>query len=179
MKPQLIGIMGLAGSGKSTIATYLSKRYRYQVMKFSGVLKDMLRALGMSEAEIEGDLKESHRQWLGGKTPRHVMLTLGTEWGRDLVHRDMWVNALFRQQAFSLPRVRDRIVIDDCRFQNEATEILSHGGSLWRVRRDLKHPACFSGHVSEAGQQGVEVQRTLQNNGSIQDLHNTIDALLQ
>jgi hypothetical protein len=42
------------------------------------------------------------------------MVTLGTEWGRDAVHPDLWV----RLWAASGPRT-SRVVVEDVRFPNE------------------------------------------------------------
>lgn len=50
----IIGFTGLAGSGKSTAALHTG----YTRVRFAGPLKDMMRALGLTEQEIEGDRKE-------------------------------------------------------------------------------------------------------------------------
>ena len=69
-KPILIGICGLKGSGKSEVAKRLEVMLSAQRVRFAGPLKDMLRALGLDEDEIEGDLKEAPCDKLCGKTPR-------------------------------------------------------------------------------------------------------------
>jgi hypothetical protein len=79
---RLIALTGYAGSGKSTLADILACEHGFTVVKFAGPLKAMLRALGLDEREIEGDLKEQPCQLLAGHTPRRAMQTLGTEWGR-------------------------------------------------------------------------------------------------
>jgi hypothetical protein len=54
----ILGLSGLAGSGKSTAAMHLVKNRGWARVRFAGPLKDMCRALGLSEDEIEGSLKE-------------------------------------------------------------------------------------------------------------------------
>ena len=87
--PSVIAITGQAGSGKTTIAKHLELEYNYVRVRFAEVLKDMLLALGLTEEEINGDLKEKPCSLLLGKTPRHAMQTLGIEWGRNLIHPDI------------------------------------------------------------------------------------------
>ena len=45
---------------------------------------------------------------------------------------------------------KDRIVIDDVRFPNEAEMIRARGGKIWRLSRKGFEPSGDS-HVSEAG----------------------------
>jgi hypothetical protein len=79
--------------------------------------RHLLREIGHCEDDvermIEGDLKEAVHPELG-VSPRHLMVTLGTEWGRDAVHPDLWV----RIWAASLPEAA-HVVAEDVRFPNE------------------------------------------------------------
>lgn len=75
--PRVIALTGVAGSGKSTAAKYLSEK-GYECIKFAGPLKRMLYALGLSEMEVEGALKEAPQDKFYGKSPRHLMQTIGT-----------------------------------------------------------------------------------------------------
>lgn len=130
--PRVVGFTGLAGSGKSTATKYLVERHGYTLVKFAGPLKDMMRAIGFSEAHIEGELKEKPDAMLGGKTPRHAMQTLGTEWGRNCIGEDFWANAwLYRARA--LTDFGNRVVVDDCRFSNEAEAIRQLGGVIIKL----------------------------------------------
>ncbi len=145
----LIAFTGLAGSGKSTAAQHLVKNHGFQRIRFAGPLKDMMRALGLTEAEIEGDRKETPCELLGGKTPRYAMQTIGTEWGRDLICQDLWIRA-FNAALAKVPEGVP-VVVDDCRFPNEADAIVAVGGVLVRVVRPGAG-AGAAGHSSE-GQQ--------------------------
>lgn len=163
---QVIGIYSpYPGAGKSTLATRLNTRYGYARMKMAGPLKGMLRTYltgqGLSYAEvesmIEGDAKHLPHAALNGKTPRHAMQTLGTEWGRNCMGIDFWVEAAAEQIEQSLSNGLN-VVVDDVRFPNEMDMIRDLGGIVVRVRRPAVETAnhkpwyhrWFSkGHTSE------------------------------
>lgn len=143
----LIAFTGLAGSGKSTAAKYLVEHHGFTRVRFAGPLKDMMRALGLTEAEIEGDRKETPCDLLGGKTPRFAMQTIGTEWGRDIVAQDLWIRA-FNASLAKVP-AGVPVVVDDARFPNEADAIVAAGGVLVRIVRPGAGSGA-AGHSSEA-----------------------------
>lgn len=146
--PPVIALKGKAGSGKSTAASFLVETYGYTLIKFAGPLKRMLSAIGLSQAEIEGGLKESPCDLLCGATPRHAMITLGTEWGRMQIHRDFWV-ALWRSDVAKVIVAGGRVVVDDCRFENEAVSVRSLGGYIIEIVRPEIGDG--SAHISENG----------------------------
>lgn len=114
----LIALTGKAGSGKTTIAQELERR-GFVRLRFAGTLKAMLRVLGLTAEQVDGDKKSEPCDLLGGKTPREAMQLLGTQWGRELIDEDLWVRATMREAASYLADGQD-VVIDDCRFENEA-----------------------------------------------------------
>lgn len=163
----LIGLSGLAGSGKSEVAAILVNEFGFTRVKFADPLKNMLRTLMRDmgyceddiERHVEGDLKEAIIPEIG-VTMRHLMVTLGTEWGRDAVHPDLWT----RLWAASADNHTD-VVVDDVRFVNEVDLIRERGGVVWRVER----PGLVAGdHVSE--QLAVQWNATIENTGTLGDL---------
>jgi hypothetical protein len=136
-------------------------------MRFADPFKNMLKALGLNSEQVDGSLKEVPTALLGGATPRHAMQTLGTEWGRNLIHPDLWIMA-WRELYFKrLPE--DHIVVDDVRFANEATAITELGGYLIRVTRPLEMRT-GSIHISETGVTQLDQDETIHNSGSLIDL---------
>ena len=98
------------------------------LLRYRGVRDDVI------ERMVEGDLKETPTDHLNGRSPRHAMITLGTEWGRDLIHPDLWVDTeTAHLLGFHSPR--DRVLFDDVRFPNEVAAIRRLGGLIWRVER--------------------------------------------
>jgi hypothetical protein len=171
--PTVIALTGLAGSGKSTASKYLVEKHGYQLVKFAGPLKDMLRAIGLSEAQIEGELKEEPCEWLQGATPRHAMQTLGTQWGRDCIGRSFWIE-LWVRRVNQIIAEAGRVVVDDCRFHNEADEVRKLGGVVWRL---VGRGGIAGSHESEAGCGRPDIE--IHNTREIADLHCQLDVCLK
>lgn len=142
-KRNIIGITGLIGSGKSFAADHFVAKHGFCRKKMASPLKNMLRAVGLTDEHIEGHLKEKPCDLLCGATPRHAMQTLGTEWGRKMIGEDLWVR-LWRASIESL----DRVVVDDVRFANEAQAVRDAGGVVIRVTT-IADLAGGGGHESE------------------------------
>jgi len=170
--PPVIAFTGQAGSGKSTATRYLVERHGYTLVKFAGPLKDMMRALGLEEGQIEGDRKEVPTSLLAGKTPRHAMQTLGTEWGRNCIGEDFWVG-VWRQRANVIIANGGRVVTDDCRFPNEAQAIRRLGGDIYRI---VGRGGIAGGHVSERGCGDEDL--VIDNVGSLEELHDKVEKAL-
>lgn len=143
--PPVIGIVGPMGAGKSTLAKHLVEVHGYTRMSMATPLKNMLRALGLSEEDVNGP--QAHRErpstLLGGKSPRFALQTLGTDWGRRMISPDLWVSAvqalIIQHQTRAATAKKKQphagVVIDDIRFPNEWEMVRRLGGSLWRIRR--------------------------------------------
>lgn len=171
----IIGLSGLAGSGKSTAAHHLIHRHGFARVRFAGPLKSMMAALGLTQEQIEGSEKEKPCALLAGKTPRYAMQTIGTEWGRDLIAPDLWIRA-WQAAVDALPPGQP-VVCDDVRFPNEADAIRAAGGFLVRVERPGAG-AGAAGHSSEEQDLGVPTA-TMQNTDSIPFLGRLVDALVR
>jgi hypothetical protein len=140
----IIGICGLIGSGKDTIADYLQNIYGFRRESFASTLKDAVSAVfGWDRAMLEGRTKSS-REWreqvdawwaerldMPELTPRLVLQRWGTEVARKSFHDDIWIASLENK----LRSTQDDVVITDCRFPNEIQSIKNAGGNVIRVVR--------------------------------------------
>jgi len=169
----VIAFTGLAGAGKSTAAMHLVERHGFERIRFAGPLKAMMAALGLSQAEIDGNRKEEPCELLGGKTPRFAMQTIGTEWGRQLIHPDLWIRA-WRAAVDRLP-AGVPVVVDDCRFPNEAEAVKAAGGVCVRIER----PGAGTASKHESEQHQLPAIFTIYNNVSVEDLTQALDAFLR
>ena len=173
--PLIVAFIGPKQSGKSTAAELLVQEYGYKKLAFASPLKNMLAALGLTPAQLDGDQKEVSTPLLGGKTPRHAMQTLGTEWGRELIHPHLWEFA-WRTQAQALLSAGERVVVDDCRFANEHKAIKDLESSV--VIETVRPTYVYSeDHASEQGT-GMTPDFMVMNSSSEQTfrraVHNTM-----
>lgn len=139
----IIGVVGLIGSGKDTIADYLVNIHGFRRDSFAATLKDAVSAVfGWDRDMLEGRSRHS-REWreqpdpwwsnrLGRTiTPRLMLQLWGTEICRQGFHDDIWIASLENK----LRTAQDDVVISDCRFPNEIAAIRAQGGSVIRVMR--------------------------------------------
>lgn len=172
----IIGICGAAGAGKDTVALRLNGHGFFRVA-FADPLYEMVSAMtGLSVAELsDRDAKEREIDWLG-VSPRRLLQSLGTEWGRQHVSEDVWIRLALRTA-----RVASRAVIPDVRFDNEAQAIRAAGGSVWRVVRpgvSCLDPSTAQ-HASERGIAPELIDDVILNDGDIGRLYGRVDEAIQ
>jgi hypothetical protein len=140
----IIGVCGFIGSGKDTIADYLTNFHGFRRESFANSLKDAVAyVFGWDRTMLEGRTKTA-REWreqvdpwwaerlgMPTLTPRWVLQYWGTEVCRKAFHDDIWIASLENK----LRNSKDDIVISDCRFPNEIKSIKEAGGIVIRVKR--------------------------------------------
>ncbi len=174
-KLRLIAFFGPKGCGKSTAAKYLTDRRSFVCEKFAGSLKNMLYGLGLGREHIEGQLKDLPCDLLCGKTPRHAMQTLGTEWGRNLIGGNFWTN-VWTKDVDTLFKRHNSVVNDDLRFTNEVEAVRKLGGTLVRIYG--RNDAPYDAHESESFYDKLPFDHMINNNGTIADLYRAVEELL-
>ena len=140
-------------------------------------------------------------------TPRKLLQLLGTEAGRNIIHPNIWVNALFADYVCNdcgqkecptdeedtgqmIHRSFPNWIITDCRFPNEAQAIKDRGGIVIRVeRKPFNRAGGMEGnkqfseqikedtHPSETALDDYEFDYVIENDGSIEDLVDKIRKL--
>lgn len=138
---KLFGFHGPAGSGKDTCGQMLIER-GYSRVSFASPIYDMLEAGGFGRPTTQED-KQEIIPWLGVSW-RHLAQTLGTEWGRQCVHPELWLEVAARRMRQSQDGMH---VVTDVRFNNEAAMIRSLGGVVVHIQ-DRRAEGTLQ-HVSE------------------------------
>ena len=142
----IIGICGLIGSGKDTIADYLVAEHDFTRLSFATTLKDAAslvfdwdRELLEGRTDLARHWREQVDPWWAERlnfpklTPRWVLQYWGTEVLRNHFHDDIWVASLENK----LRKTTRNVVITDCRFPNEVKAIRKHNGLVLRVKRGI------------------------------------------
>ena len=202
----IIGVCGFIGSGKDTVADYLTNFHGFRRESFANTLKDAVAAVfGWDRTMLEGRTKQA-REWreqvdpwwaerleMPNLTPRWVLQYWGTEVCRKGFHDNIWIASLENK----LRNSQDHVVISDCRFPNEIAAIKRAGGMVvWVQRGEL--PAWYNLalsanqghnlavqelkragiHSSETAWVGTDFDAVLGNNSSIDDLYSKVKNLV-
>ena len=193
---KIIGIAGLIGSGKDTVANHLIDSHSFRRIKFADKLKDGVAAIFEWPRELlEGDTDES-RKWretpdafwtkeLGEEiTPRYVLQKFGTE-VRDGFHVHTWT-ILLKKTILQNPHID--YVIPDVRFPHEDKIIKELGGEMWKVSRG-DDPDWFTdyveenitpkhAHPSEWKWAKIDFDWHVKNNSTVSELYKQVDKML-
>lgn len=194
----IIGICGLIGSGKGTVADNLVTTYGFQKLSFADKLKDAVSEMfEWPRQMLEGKTPQS-RDWrerpdafwskeIGKEiTPRHVLQVFGTECMRQGFFDGIWVS-LVKKKIQDNPKTN--WVLPDTRFPNEVNMIKSVGGDVWCIQRG-QNPTWFDDyknnriepidvHPSEWAWAHSKFDHVINNNAGRTELEEKINYLIQ
>lgn len=183
----ILGLNGYAKSGKDAAATALVSR-GFTRVAFADVLRNILYVtdpwipLIRNEADLHGAWRTyQHVErlsfivddigWDDAKNTypeiRRLLQVLGTEGGRNILGENIWVNT-----ALGGYSPGDDIVVTDVRFTNEADAIRAKGGTVIKIVREGVGPV--NGHISDNAMEFYKFDHIINNNGTIQDLHDEV-----
>jgi hypothetical protein len=134
----IYGITGAKFSGKDTVgAAIIDAQYmfgrRAQRLLFAGALKDACCAIfGWTREQLEDHEFKETPEPITGKTPRAIMQMMGTDFGREMLHTDIWLRVL-GAEVKRMTTNGITPVITDVRFDNEAEYVRALGGKIVHV----------------------------------------------
>jgi hypothetical protein len=196
----IIGLCGLIGSGKGTVAEHLMREHSFIGISFAETLKDAAACIfGWDRDMLEGDTTESRYEreqidawWtdrLGWEvSPRKMLQFFGTEVMRDNLDSHIWAHATEKRMLdteklfLEMTGQKPHFVISDVRFPNEIDMIRRNGGKIWHVRRGPL-PDWFgkddpSIHESERAWNREPMDAAIHNDGTIEQMCGTADVIL-
>jgi hypothetical protein len=184
---KIIAIAGRKGSGKDTTADYLIANYGFQRYAFADPLKEGLKHMfDFTDEQLWGTQEQKEAidpRW--GTSPRKLLQIIGTELLQFDVHKYMdegefnvgraiWVYRFkiwYDKQLLINPDLK--VVFSDVRFQHEVDAINEIGGEVWKIIRP--NIDSVSTHASEAELDNVVANKTIMNDGSLEDLYKNIE----
>jgi hypothetical protein len=184
----LIGLVGLIGSGKDTVAERLVTHHNYKRDSFAKSLKDAVSSMFNWDRELlEGNTSES-RKWREQPdkfwsekmckevTPRWVLQYFGTEVMRQNMYDAIWVDSVIGRYK------GENTVISDTRFQNEIKTIKAHGGKILLVKRGelptREEMQNNGSHQSEWDWMGSNFDYIIENNSTLEELNANVDQFI-
>lgn len=194
--PTLIGVHGPLNGGKDTVASYIIEKFgirrwapgnrdnrfesKYRRYAFAKPIKEACKVLfGFTQEQLEDRVLKETEDEFWGFTPRKAMQKLGTEYGRDMMRKDIWIRRAEMEIANNL-KAGYHTIITDVRFENEAEWLRAQPNVMLiylkvpNLIRDEKYQ-----HASEAGISEAESDVVIFNDKSlgINNLHAKIDAI--
>ena len=160
----VVGLAGLRGSGKSTVAALLCEElsaegFDTMQVSFAGRIKDVVSTLVGSSQWEKDDLLYGNSDW----DVRQFLMQFGTEFVRDNIGENFWVDVVAQHIFERKPSV---VVIDDMRFPNEYIFIRALGVGVLIEREGV---GSYSGiHRSETPD-ALGISDVVSNNSSVSD----------
>ena len=183
----IIGVCGFIGSGKDTIADYLTNFHGYRRESFANSLKDAVaQVFGWDRTMLEGRTKQA-REWreqvdpwwserlkMPNLTPRWILQYWGTEVCRRAFHDDIWIASLENK----LRNSKDDVVIRVVRgaepdWYNDAAD-MNAGDRCMNYMMGKTRMQLLGIHASETAWVGTKFDAVMDNNGTIDDLYEQV-----
>lgn len=162
----LVAFTGHKYAGKSTAAHELMRLVEYPTrLSFAAPIKRAVIAMGFTNEEVYNGNKEATIAPFN-VSMRRLFQTLGTDWGRHMIHPDLWLRMFERQYLMQARSGTELIVVDDVRYNNEADMIKSLGGYI--VLIEGTHGA-IDAHDSEKGIDEKWITHRLQHKPDLQE----------
>ena len=187
----VIGVMGQIGSGKDTSTDYIVEKYKYKKYAFATPGKNMLIALGVPKKSVFGTQEEKMEIMEGfGVSGRHMMQTVLTHLREnmgDIVpdidlgpSGNIWLKA-FQVYVDNLEKKykSPKVITSDVRFLDEANAVKDLGGVIIKVIRDTDTEEKVAQHVSETSGNEIVPDYTIDNNGTLDELYEKLDAIVE
>lgn len=180
---QIIAVCGYKGSGKDTIAEYLSIQYDYEHIKISNKVKEIVKILfNITDEDYDNKKEEINEIW--GVSIRQMMQFIGTDMFQYKIqellpdiNRNFWIKALLESE------IKDRlyfdndykVVISDLRFMHEYMSLMDLDANVVIIKVENNNLIQDDNHISENEFNNIPYDYVVNNSYNIEDLYNQLD----
>lgn len=156
-----IAFVGKAGSGKTTLSNYLVDKYNFVKLSFAKPVKDIAR------------------NYFGLKGAKHRDLLQAIGQKMREIDENVWINILLRKVIKINFAYASSIVIDDCRYKNEAETLSKWNFILIRlIGRQLKLTKEQSRHLSEMELENIHPDYILDTSKNLEETKRELDGII-
>jgi len=178
----IIGLCGFAQSGKDTLAEILAKEEGFKRVAFADKMKSILSIINPYVRYVNDHgavhflrVQEAVELWGWEDVKRftevrEMLQKLGTEGGRELLGKDVWISAAFKDITLA----DEKVVFTDVRFPNEAEAIKKANGIIIRIIRGDTAPV--NGHSSEVAYNTQDY--VIRNNSTKEDMYSQFKRII-
>ena len=167
----IIVFVGSIGSGKSTGADILKRKFNFEEITFAQPIKDFALLLGFENKNVYGSQQEKveiNPEF--GVSGRQFMQTFGTDIMRNASLfpniQNIWIKVVEIKIKKALSQNKN-LVISDCRFQDESEMLRKYNPIFIKLKRNCDF---YSDHFSEKELNNIENSIIYNNNDSLKDL---------
>lgn len=185
---KIIGVTGKKFAGKDTICDYLEillKRKGVEVIRESfanGFKPHIQNMFGFTDQQMTDPLLKETVDERWGLSPRYILQTFGTEYGRTFLKPDVWIKSLQLRLNDGINNLYNPrnvwVLISDLRFDNEGEYIVERSGNIIEVKRNTDYNG-YNNHQSENGISDKYSRNVINNTGTIEKLKQQIDNVFE
>ncbi len=182
---RIISVCAEAQSGKDTFCNYLADAFLSSSLattqkNFADTFKDSLCvALGFSEAQLRGDLKDVEDPYWG-LAPRVFFQAIGHGM-RELISPEIWIKAPTSPIVLAKKDPNRVYLVSDNRYPNETKALRDAGAYTVKLRRSkwLRGSIVNAEHPSEMQIQGCLCHEIVDNDSRLNALRNKAHAVAE
>jgi hypothetical protein len=180
----VIGIGGPMEHGKDSLADILVRDHGFVKFGMSDAINDILMVLNpfvhTNPPTLYAEWVERYGYTEAKTNPeiRRLLRVLGTEVGRDMIDRDIWVKIMSNKISAALREGKNVAVTGIRNGDNEIAMINAFGGATVWVQRP-GHPVPDTTHASENSLTREDFEIGVLNNGTLENLAGCANALVR
>ena len=175
-----IALIGSKGSGKSVVASFLTREYGIPEYAIATPLKQIAQVIGFTEEELHKS-KTSISPSLG-ICSREFLQVFGTEFGRSFQRyfpnstiQSLWIHLLDRVLSTT-----DTLCISDVRFPDELKTVRNYPNTIViKIIRPGVEEDSYSSHESESYIDSMKPDHILYNDRGVEDLERGVACILR